>query len=93
MLKRLQDKWGVSGLQFGLILLTFAIGGSLCARLGSYALGLIFSEKGLAYWLLYIPMMTVLWPACVILVSIPLGQFKFFKSYIVKIGQKLGWLK
>ena len=29
--------------------------------------------------------MTLLWPLCVLMVSIPLGQFTFFKKYLLKI--------
>lgn len=88
MFNKLKEKWGVSWLQFTLIFLTFALGGSLCARVGSYLLTGIFPEKNLMYWLLYIPMMTIVWPACVLLVSIFTGQFAFFKAYLSKIFKR-----
>ena len=41
MLKKLQQHWGVNGLQVFLILLTFALGGSLCGYAGRKLLGLL----------------------------------------------------
>ena len=49
-----------------------------------------------ADWLwaiLYIIIVTILWPMMVLLVSIPFGQFKFFYNYTRKLGQKLGVIK
>lgn len=93
MFKKLKEKWNVGWLQFILIFTTFALGGSLCARAGSFLLGLLFSDKNMIYWLLYIPVVTVLWPICVLAISIPLGQFRFFTDYITKIGRKIGVVK
>jgi uncharacterized membrane protein YwzB len=93
MFEKLKNKWGVTGTQLTLILVTFAIGGSLCAKAGGFLLGLIFSEKGLGYWILYIPILTILWPSCVIFISIFTGQYRFFISYLQKIGKKMGLIK
>jgi hypothetical protein len=38
---------------------------------------------------LYIVFITLLWPLCVLLISIPLGQFSFFKKYVGKLLNKL----
>ena len=89
MFRYLKEKWNVDWFQFVLIFTTFALGGSLCARVGSYLLGLILSEKGFVYWLLYIPVVTLLWPLCVLLVSVPLGQYRFFTAYIRKMGSRM----
>jgi hypothetical protein len=94
MFKKLQQKWKVNSLGLVLILCTFALGGSLCGYVGRKLLGLLALEKGTAAWyFLYVVCMTLLWPLAVLLVSIPLGQFNFFKAYISKIfnrfkGQK-----
>lgn len=39
---------------------------------------------------IYILLMTIIWPLAVLLVSIPFGQFSFFRKYIRKIGVKMG---
>jgi hypothetical protein len=33
--------------------------------------------------------MTILWPMAVIVVSIPLGQFAFFKNYLKKVWARI----
>jgi formyltetrahydrofolate-dependent phosphoribosylglycinamide formyltransferase len=88
MLHRLKRKWNVSCARFTLIFITFALGGSACARLGNWLLSFALSEKNVVYWLLYIPLITLLWPLCVLLISIPLGQFSFFRNYLNKIGRR-----
>jgi hypothetical protein len=93
MFDRLKQKWKVSGLNLALILITFAVGGTLCARVGGFALKQIFPEKNIYYWLLYVPMLTVLWPSCVLLVSIFTGQYRFFMSYLTKLGRRFGFIK
>jgi len=93
MFARLKDKWKVSWFQFVLIFTTFALGGSLCARAGSWLLQLFLEEKNVLYWILYVPLITLLWPLCVLLVSIPLGQFRFFTGYLKKMGMKMGLVK
>lgn len=89
MLRRLQQKWGVNGWQLSLILATFAIGGSTCGYLSRKLLGLLTIESGFLFLALYIVLVTLLWPLCVVIISIPLGQFRFFKSYIAKIFRRL----
>jgi len=89
MLQKLQNKWGVKGWQFVLILTTFACGGSLCGIVGRNLLQLFFIEKNIFYYLIYIPTITLLWPVCVLLVSIPLGQFSFFKNYLQRVFNKI----
>lgn len=90
MFTRLKEKWKVNWFQFVLIFTTFALGGSLCARAGSWLLQLFLDEKNWVYWVLYVPLITILWPMCVLLVSIPLGQFKFFINYLKKMAVKMG---
>lgn len=85
----MKQKWGVSWMQFLLIFCTFALGGSLCARAGSWLLSLLLTEKSVVYWVLYIPLVTLLWPLCVIVISIPLGQFGFFTNYLRRIWGKI----
>lgn len=93
MFSRLKEKWGVNWLQFTLIFTTFALGGSTCGYLGRKVLGLTQLEKGPLYFLLYLVLVTLLWPLCVLLVSIPFGQFPFFKNYLVRMWRRMGQKK
>jgi hypothetical protein len=88
MFTQLKEKWKVSWLQFILIFCTFAIGGSLCGYTGRKLLGLLELEKSLSYYILYFVLITLLWVPAVFVVSIPLGQFSFFKKYIGKIKKR-----
>ncbi len=89
MFLKLKEKWKVNGLNLLLILTTFALGGSLCGYAGRKILLLTGLEKGAIWLIAYILLVTLLWPICVLLISIPLGQFKFFKSYISKMAAKM----
>jgi hypothetical protein len=88
MFNKLQQKWKVNGLGLILILSTFALGGSLCGYVGRKLMAFTGIEKG-AFWVfVYVIVITILWPLAVLLVSIPLGQFNFFKAYISKIFKR-----
>jgi hypothetical protein len=88
MFNKLQQKWKVNGLGLILILSTFALGGSLCGYVGRKLMAFTDIEKG-AFWVfVYVCVITILWPLAVLLVSIPLGQFNFFKAYISKIFKR-----
>lgn len=89
MLHRLKNKWQVSWLQFTLIFTTFALGGSLCGYLGRQLLSFANLERGIIYFIIYIVLVTILWPFCVLLVSVPFGQFSFFKRYLGRIKEKM----
>lgn len=85
MFQKLQAKWKVNGLSLILILITFATGGSLCGYLGKKLMNFTGIDKGILWLVLYIIAITILWPLCVLAISIPLGQFPFFKRYIGRI--------
>lgn len=89
MFKGLQNKWKVNGWQLLVILVTFAVGGSLCGYLGRVILGWFRIEQATIRVPLYIILVTLLWPACVLLISIPLGQFAFFTRYLQKLGRRI----
>lgn len=89
MLKKLQQHWKVNGLHLTLIIATFAMGGSLCGYAGRKILLLLNMEKGFSWVLLYLLLIVLLWPVCVLLISIPLGQFPFFRRYISRVWNKL----
>ena len=90
MFERLQKKWGVNGLRLTLILLTFAIGGSATGFLGKKIMNALNISQDWLWAIIYIILVTLIWPLAVLLVSIPFGQFKFFLSYIKKLGKKMG---
>jgi len=88
-IQRLQEKWKVGQVQFWLIILTFALGGSLSGRLCSKILKLVFLEKNWSFWLVYPLILTILWPFSVIFVSFFTGQFRFFRGYLGRVGARL----
>lgn len=90
MFERLQRKWKVSGWKLLLILLVFAIGGSLTGYVGKRLMSLIGIENTVLYIIVYVILVTIIWPVMVMLVSIPFGQFFFFRKYIAKLGKKIG---
>ena len=89
MLNKVKKKWGVNNVQFGLIICTFALGGSACARIGKRILDLWDVDASLFRIPLYLTLITLLWPFCVIIISIPLGQFRFFKNYLKRVYHKI----
>jgi formyltetrahydrofolate-dependent phosphoribosylglycinamide formyltransferase len=89
MFKGLKRRWQVNGINLALILCTFALGGSLCGFAGKKLLAITGLEKGWLWILLYVIVVSLLWPFCVLLVSIPLGQFSFFQQYLNKIGRRM----
>jgi len=90
MYEKLKKHWGVNGFNLMLILTTFAFGGSLCGYAARRLLLLVNIDKGFIWILIYLLTVTILWPFAVLLVSIPFGQFNFFKGYINKIKNRLG---
>jgi hypothetical protein len=89
MFTRLKDKWKVSWFQFALIFSTFALGGSTCSIVAKKLLSFSTIDRGTEYVIVYIVLVTLLWPICVLLVSIPFGQFRFFKQYLTRIWHKI----
>lgn len=85
MLQKLQQRWKVNGVNVILIIFTFALGGSLCGFAGRKILELTPIEEGIFWLIPYIILITLLWPLCVLLISIPFGQFSFFKKYLIKV--------
>ncbi|HEY9176097.1 MAG TPA: DUF6787 family protein [Flavipsychrobacter sp.] len=93
MLDKLKKKWNVSGVQLILILCTFAIGGSLDGYISRRIMTLIPLDKGVLWWVVYIVLLTLLWPLCVLLISVFFGQFRFFKNYLARVGRRMKLIK
>ena len=89
MLKKLQDKWKVSGWRLLLVLATFALGGSATGYVGKLLMELIGITHPVLYIIIYVIVVTCVWPVMVMLVSIPLGQFLFFRNYLSRMARKL----
>lgn len=89
MFEKLQQKWKVNGWQLLAILCTFAIGGSLTGIAGRRILQFLPVEHPVGWFFLYIITMTLIWPLMVLVVSIPFGQFPFFKNYLSRIFLKM----
>ena len=90
MFDRLQKKWKVNGLQLTLIICTFAIGGSATGYVAKKIMNALPIGQDWLWGVIYILLITIIWPLAVIIISIPFGQFPFFINYIRKIGSKLG---
>lgn len=90
MFDRLQKKWKVGGLQLFLILCTFAIGGSATGFAGKKIMNALSIQQDWLWAIIYILLVTLIWPMMVLIISIPFGQFRFFNSYIKKLGAKMG---
>lgn len=90
MFDRLQKKWKVNGLQVILILCTFAIGGSLTGYVGKLVMNLLNIDQRAIWIIIYILVVTLIWPMAVLLISIPFGQFRFFTGYLKKMGRRMG---
>lgn len=93
MFDKLKQKWDVKGFQLGLIICTFAIGGSLTGFAGKKIMNLLAIEQDWLWASIYIILITIIWPLAVVAVSIPFGQFRFFLKYIRKIGSRIGLVK
>lgn len=96
MFKRLQTKWQVNFTRLVLILITFSVGGSLCGYLGRKLLVAAIPDLAATsvwWWVLYLTLVTLLWPICVMLISVPMGQFPFFKNYLGRMARRMGFGK
>ncbi len=89
MFERLQKKWKVSPGRLLLILITFALGGSATGYLGKKVMPFLNIESPWLYVPVYIIVVTIIWPLMVLVVSIPFGQFNFFRAYIAKLGRRM----
>lgn len=80
-------------MQLALILCTFAIGGSATGFVGKKIMNVLNIQQDWLWAVIYILLVTIIWPLAVLVVSIPFGQFRFFTGYIKKIGEKMGLVK
>src|SRR6266496_3219475 len=90
MFKRLQQKWKVGPLQIILIIICFAIGGGVTGFAAKKIINLFSIRQDWLWAIVYILLISIIWPVAVIVVSIFFGQFKFFSGYVGRVGRKLG---
>lgn len=93
MFDKLKKKWNVTGIQLLLILCTFAIGGSMDGYISRRIMTLFPLDKGILWWVIYILLLTLLWPLCVLAISIFFGQFRFFKNYLTRVARRMKLMK
>ena len=93
MFERLQTKWKVNSTQLFLVLCVFALGGSATGWLGKLVMNWLSISSGWLWTLLYVIVVTLIWPIAVLIVSIPFGQFSFFTKYLTKIGRRMRIVK
>jgi formyltetrahydrofolate-dependent phosphoribosylglycinamide formyltransferase len=93
MFSGLKKRWNVDGWRLLLILITFAIGGSATGYVGKLLMNALRIETPWLYILIYVLVVTLIWPLMVIIVSIFFGQFNFFRSYLKKMGSRIFGLK
>jgi formyltetrahydrofolate-dependent phosphoribosylglycinamide formyltransferase len=89
MFDGLRKKWKVNGLQLTLILCTFAIGGSATGYAARKLITLFAIEQRWLWIIIYILLVTLIWPVAVYLISFPFGQSRFFTKYLQKIGKRM----
>jgi len=89
MFEGLQKKWKVSGWRLFLILIIFALGGSLTGYVARKLVAALGVEHIVPYILLYVLLLTIVWPLAVLTVSLPFGQFPFFRTYITRLFNRI----
>lgn len=93
MFEKLKQKWKVGGVQLLLIIITFAVGGSLTGYSSKKIMNLLAINQDWIWTIIYILLVTIIWPLMVLLISIPLGQFRFFSNYTRRLGEKTGLIR
>lgn len=88
-MNKLKNHWGISSnVQLALILIVFAINGSLSGLITRPILSLIGVSKEninlIVYWILYILVITIVYFILLIVISTIFGQFTFFKKFAKK---------
>ncbi len=93
MFKKLQQKWNVSGGQFIVILIVFAITGSTTAWLSALVTGWAgFTNETFWLWklLLKLGMLLIGYQIILLTVAFVFGQFAFFWNFEKKMLRRIG---
>ena len=89
MFEGLKKKWNVGPQRLFFIILSFALGGTACGVIGKQIMKLTGLEKNFIYFFIYIVVITLLWPFCVIIISSIFGEYVFFKKYVSALLHKI----
>jgi len=94
-MKYLKSKWGItSNFQLVIILIVFAINGSLSAKISSFLMQKMDITKDNIHWILYyfilILLVLPLYPFMLIVFGYIFGQSKFFFPFAKKILKHIG---
>ena len=89
MFNRLQKKWKVGGWQLLVILVCFALAGSATGYAGKRLMSFLSIEQPVAWWVIYIIVVSILWPLFVIAVALMFGQYSFFKNYLGNMATRM----
>src|SRR5215813_3980150 len=90
MFERLQQRWKVGPLQIALIIISFALGGSLTGYTAKKIMDVLSVDKDWLWIIVYILIVTIIWPLAVLVVGLFFGQFNFFIGYVTRLGRKIG---
>lgn len=95
-MKKLKQRWGIhSNFQIFLILLVFAINGSLAVRLANPLMNFLGLDRqtthSLVYWTLRILLIFPIYQITLVGVGCLFGQFKFFWEMEKKMLKRIGF--
>ncbi len=95
MFEKLKNKLGIlSNFQLMVILVVFAINGTLSARIGYFVLDSIGFYKEntnlIVYYLSFLVIVSIIYPFLIIVVGSVFGQFNFFFKFAKKMLKRIG---
>ena len=94
MFKRLREHWKVNNTDLLLILLTFAVTGTLTAYISKMITHWLKIERGSALgWGIRIAILVFGYQVIILIVGFLFGQFQFFWNYEKKILRRMGLMK
>ena len=94
MIKRIKDKWGIeNNFQFAVILVVFAVTGSVSAKLSGPTAEYfeIDSLHAILYWPIRLLIVFPIYQILLIVVAVFFFQFKFFWEFEKKILKRIGF--
>ncbi len=94
-MKQLKERWGIkSNKQFVIILIVFAVTGTLASKLGKpLTLLLGITEDFWLFWLVRILIVLPIYKVILLLLGCSVGEFDFFWKFVKKMLIKFGLKK
>jgi len=94
-MNKLKERWGItSNFQMVIIIVVFAINGSLSARISGFLMGLIGITRENTHWLFYYIILLVLvlplYPFMLMVFGYLFGQSRFFFPFSKKMLDRMG---